>query len=57
MSHEKKHEPPDTSPSEKIQKEIEDAMAVYADTDMDPNREDQKDLHHGAEDEEERDER
>ncbi len=55
MSHEKKHEQPNASPSEKLQKEIEDAMAVYGDTDMDPNREDQKDLHHGAEDEEERD--
>ena len=57
MSHEKKHEPSEGNPSEKLQKEIEDAMAVYGDTDMDPNRDDQKDLHHGAEDEEEREER
>ena len=54
MSQEKKQAPSDTPPSEKLKKEIEEAMAVYAETDMDPNREDQKDLHHGADDEEER---
>ncbi len=55
MSPEKDRVPAQTPPSEKLEKEIEEAMAVYADTDMDPNRDDQKDLHHGAEDEEERD--
>lgn len=32
-----------------LDKELENAMAVYSDTDMDPNRDDQKDVHHGAE--------
>jgi|GEM_PF-2344438 len=55
MSQEKKHDALEAEPSEKLKKEIEDAMAVYSDTDMDPNRDDQKEMHHGAEDEEERD--
>ena len=28
-------------------KRVERAMGVFADTDMDPNRDDQKDMHHG----------
>jgi len=31
--------------------DFESAMAVYSDTDMDPNRDDQRDAHHGADDE------
>ena len=44
-------EPPDSNAVTDLDKELENAMAVYADTDMDPNRDDQKDVHHGAEDE------
>ncbi len=43
-------EPPDPTASDAVNKELEKAMAVYSDTDMDPNRDDQKDAHHGAED-------
>ncbi|MHB8147135.1 MAG: hypothetical protein ACYDGM_07760 [Vulcanimicrobiaceae bacterium] len=43
-------EPPDPTASEVVNKELEEAMAVYSDTDMDPNRDDQKDVHHGAQD-------
>ena len=34
-----------------LSKDLERNMAVYSDTDMDPNRDDQKDEHHGASDE------
>ena len=44
-------EPPDPSAPDDARKALERAMAVYADTDMDPNHEDQKDVHHGADDE------
>ncbi|HUZ48657.1 MAG TPA: hypothetical protein VMW12_02815 [Candidatus Dormibacteraeota bacterium] len=43
-------EPPNPNAVE-LDKELENAMAVYSDTDMDPNRDDQKDVHHGAESE------
>ena len=29
------------------EKRLERAMGVFGDTDMDPNRDDQKDMHHG----------
>lgn len=44
-------EPSDPDAVAGLDKELENAMAVYSDTDMDPNRDDQKDVHHGAESE------
>ena len=39
--------PKDDEIDEANKPNVEDAMAVYGDTDMDPNRDDQRDMHHG----------
>lgn len=44
-------ESPDPNAGTDLDKELENAMAVYSDTDMDPNRDDQKDVHRGADSE------